>query len=109
MKKLKEIGYLIIDGASAMFRLCVAIIIPFVIGESFLRFVDVTEMEGISLVQQLVVVILLLWVMDVLVRPIVSKLLLGSLSDLGKLFIIQPSEKTEEITNARYTATAKDA
>lgn len=110
MGKLKEIGYLLIDGASAILRLFVAIVIPFCIGEAFLRNFIVMDAEGVSLAQQLVIIIVLLWVVDVLARPIVSRLLLNSLSDLGKLFIILPPKRTEEKVDARYaTATAKDA
>lgn len=110
MEKLKEIGYLLIDGVSAILRMFVAIILPFIVGESFLRSFEGMEMRDFSLAQQLIVVIVLLWVIDVLVRPIVSKLLLGSLRDLSKLFVMQPPKKQEGIADGfTATATAKDA
>ncbi|MGF0472470.1 hypothetical protein ACQQ6W_23345 [Lysinibacillus fusiformis] len=110
MEKLKEIAYLLIDGVSAIARLLVAVVIPFCIAGALLRYFTVMEKEGIPFAEQLIISILMLWVVDILMRPVISRLLLNSLSDLGKLLIILPPEKKEEIIDARCTtATAKDA
>lgn len=111
MKKLKEIVYLILDALTAIFSLFVAVCIPFGVVTGLIETYDAMEIERFSLVKQIIFVMLLLWIIDVLARPVISRLINNGLSGLGRVFIIQPSDKKEGIEDARHTATAtaKDA
>lgn len=109
MKKIKEVVSLITEGFSALVWLIIAFLIPF---SAIQLIVKVFRTEGIGempIVQQFIYLILVLWMLDIVVRPIVSKILGKNMDRMIKVFAWQPFEIKEEMQDARCTATAKDA
>lgn len=111
MKKLKEIAILIVESLSALVWLLLALLIPYYMVQLILRVFRDNEIGQMPIAQQLVFLIVVLWMVDLIVRPIITKILNMNTDRIIKIFAWQPLKKDqEEIVDARGTTTAaKDA
>lgn len=107
MNKIKEIVNLIIEGASALLWLIIAFLIPFSAIQLVYKGFRADGIGEMPIAQQFIYLILVLWMLDIVVRPIVAKILGKNMDRMIKVFAWQPFRKEEEIEDARYTA--KDA
>lgn len=110
MKKLKEIGLLIAESVSAFVWLLLAVSIPYFMVRLILRVLSDGGIYQMQIAHQLIYLIVILWMVDLVVRPIITKILNMNIDRMIKVFAWQPFEKDkEEKVDARYATTAKDA
>jgi len=111
MKKLKEIGLLIAESVSALVWLLLAVSIPYFMVRLILKVMSDSGVDQMQVAHQVIYLIVILWMVDLVVRPIITKILNMNIDRMIKVFAWQPFEKDkEEKVDARYaTATAKDA
>lgn len=106
MKKIKEIGLLISESVSAFAWLLVALVLPYLMIQLVLKVLSDEGVYQMPIAQQLICLILILWMVDLLIRPIIAKILNMNIDRMIKVCAWQPFKKDqEEIDNARYTET----
>jgi len=111
MKKITEIAELIVESLYALAWLAAACLIPFAIIRSIFRLLQDNGLGDMPFTEQVIYMVGILWMIDLIVRPIIAKVLNTNIDRINKVFMWQPSKKQEEIEDARCTtaATAKDA
>lgn len=108
MKKLKEIGILITESVSALVWLLTAVSIPYFMVQLILRVLSDEGVYQMPIAQQFIYLILILWMVDLLVRPIIVKILNMNIDRVIKVFAWTPFKKgREEKVDARYPTTTK--
>lgn len=108
MKKLEEIGILITESVSAFTWLLVALVLPYLMIQLILIVLSDEGVYQMPIAQQLIYLILILWMVDLLVRPIIVKILNMNIDRMIKVFAWTPfKKKWEEKVDARYPTTTK--
>lgn len=112
MQKVKKIiGYVaqgIIDIFSMVVNLMLAVIVPYSAVMLIGRVYD--DIRHLPLDQRIIMFVLLLWICDLIIRPIVKNIMSVTINKFKKVWMFDPLESQEEIDHARCAATtAKDA
>lgn len=104
MKKLKEIGLLLADTVTAIGGLTIAMVLPIGILNLFIKFANDSNVAQMSIIQQLTFLIVGLWFIDIVIRPVISRLININLDRLNSLFVYQKKEEVN-LDATKSTAT----
>lgn len=109
MKKAKEIvnqiANSVMDIISIVLGCTIAFTIPLIMIELLIKGYDSGGVKNMEVEQQIVFIILALWMFDLIARPIVSDILKTNIDRSRKLFAWQPfKNKGDEVDHAERNA-----
>lgn len=109
MKKITEMVELIVESLYALAWLGAACLIPFSIIRWIFRLLEGNGMGDMPFTEQVIYMVGILWVIDLLIRPIISKILNINIDRMTKVFAWHHLKNRGNVEDARYTTTATKA